>query len=287
MRRFLMLSALVLAAGAQAAWFPAGLAAAAEAGPAHDAPAQTSALIYDYDFAGTTGTVANSAPSGPALTLTLHGNWSPAPGGVHFAGNTTGEESVAVGRPVSGDTLNAPATDAVGFGATIKYQEPATGTCFSDTPNVTQVGRYALHAVATQAKLQLSDCADNPAQVFPECRFSGSASAPDTSPVVGTTPLVNGAKYNLICLKSPDSNGNTVITVQVTKLPSGTTTTNTFTVAAVGRMKTAQYLSAGNKYPLPAPGANTSQFVGNMNQAVYCVGSLTAVQQCLTASLPS
>lgn len=250
------------------------------------APAATSALIYDYHFAGTTGTVANSAVNGPAVTLTLHRDWSAVPGGVHFAGNTTGLESVAAGEPATGDTLNAPATDAVGFGATITYEQPATGTCFPSTPNVTQIGRDGPRAV-TQAKLQLSDCAVNTTQVFPECRFSGSSSALDSRPVVGTTPLVNGAKYNLICVKAPDSSSQTVIKVQVTRLSTGVTTTHKSTIGAVGNMQSTLYLSAGNKYRLPRPSQNTSQFVGDMSQAVYCVGSLTAVHECLAANLPA
>jgi hypothetical protein len=108
----------------QAAWLAAGPAVAAPASPAHAKSAATPALVYDYHFAGTTGTVSNSAPGGPAATLKLSGDWSRVPGGVHFAGNTTGYESVAAGKPASGDTLNAPATDAVGFGATITYESP-------------------------------------------------------------------------------------------------------------------------------------------------------------------
>lgn len=285
MRRALILPAFVLAAAGQVAWLPADPAAAA--GPAHVARAATSALVYDYHFAGTHGTVGNSAPGGPAVKLKLSGAWSPMPGGVQFSGNTTGKESVAAGKPASGDTLNVAATEALGFGAKIRYEAPSTGTCFKSPPNVTQAGRYTVHAAGAQAKLQLSNCGAGNQNVFPECRFSGSASAPSTPPVVGTTPLVNGAEYNLSCVKAPDRNGHTVITVQVTRLSTGTTSTNKFTIGAVGSIKTTQYLSAGNEYPLPKPADNTSQFVGGMSRDVYCAGPITQVQQCLAANLPS
>src|ERR1700733_6931702 len=112
-------------------------AAAVIGGPASAGSASTSAasaLLYDYEFAGTTGTVVNSAPDGPDVPLTLQGDWSRVPGGVDFSGNTTGESSVAYGNPVSGDSLNEPPRAAVGFGARILYYGPASGTCFGDTP---------------------------------------------------------------------------------------------------------------------------------------------------------
>jgi hypothetical protein len=146
---------------------------------------------------------------------------------------------------------------------------------------VTQTGRFN----GAQAKLQLSNCGAGTMNVFTECRFAGSASAP--APVVSTTPLVNGARYTLVCLKAPDSQGHTVLTVQVTRLSTGTTSSNKFTVDAVGSLVTTAYLSAGNKYPLPKAADNTSQFTGDMSRAVYCVGPLTGVQHCLAANLPS
>jgi hypothetical protein len=39
------------------------------------------ALLYDYEFAGTTGTVANSAPYGPVAPLTLEGASAVTPPG--------------------------------------------------------------------------------------------------------------------------------------------------------------------------------------------------------------
>ena len=101
-----------------------------------------SALRYDYEFKGTHGTVINSAPTGPAANLTLYGSWTPVPDGVHFSGNTSGNASVAYGRPAKGPAINTSATEAAGFGTRIVYNAPANGTCFSDTPNIMQIGRY-------------------------------------------------------------------------------------------------------------------------------------------------
>ena len=61
-----------------------------------------SALRYDYEFKGTQGTVINSAPTGPVVLLTLRGSWTAGPDGVHFSGNTSGDASVAYGRPANG-----------------------------------------------------------------------------------------------------------------------------------------------------------------------------------------
>jgi hypothetical protein len=285
MRRTLIMTVLLMTATGQTAWLTAGPAAAA-ARP-RVTPAASSALLYDYHFAGTKGTVGNSAPGGPAVSLKLHGSWSAVPGGVHFSGNTTGQASVAAGKPGSGDTIDAPATDAVGFGARIQYQQPATGSCFTGTPNVTQVGRFSVHEGGGQAKLQLSNCGAGHQHVYVQCRFDGSASKSSTRPVTGTTPLVNGAEYALACLKAPDSQHHTVITVQVTRMSSGATSKSTFTAGAVGSLQSTAYLSAGNKYHLPKPAHNTSQFVGNMSRAVYCIGPLTQVQRCLAANLTS
>lgn len=285
MRRALIAGSFVLATAVQVPWLVAGPAVAAPVGPARVTSAAESALVYNYRFAGTKGTVSNSAPGGPAVRLKLRGDWSKVHGGVHFAGNTTGKESVAAGKPTHGYTFDAPAADTVGFGARIRYQKAAT--CSTVTPNVTQVGRYAVGAVGSQAKLQLSDCASGHGKVFVQCRFSGSASPPNAPPVTGKTALVNGAEYNLICVKTPDGQHHTVVTVRVTRLSSGVTHANQVTVGPVGSMRTTEYLSAGNKFPLPKPAHNDSQFVGDMSQAVYCVGSSSAVQRCLAANLPS
>ena len=63
--------------------------------------------------------------------------------------------------------------------------------------------------------------------------------------------------------------------------------TNTFTVPALGRLRTGDYFSVGNKYPLPPPGKNTDQFKGDVTRAVYCSGPTDHVQACLAAHLPA
>jgi hypothetical protein len=263
-------------------------AAALLSSPGSASTGGAAALLYDYEFTGTTGTVVNSAPNGPVVPLTLDGTWSPVASGVQFSGNTTGDESVAFGQSASGYTLNELGSATVGFGARIKYQRPATGTCFTSTPNLSQIGLYNAQPVPAQAKLQLSDCQTSSTQVMVECRFAGSlTTASEDPPVVSTLPLVSGNLYNISCVKAPDKNGMTTITLNVTAVKTGVTTTNTFTVNAVGYLKTHQYISAGNVYPLPAPADNTNQFTGNMTRTVYCAGTGTQVASCLTTYLPA
>ena len=248
-----------------------------------------SVLLYDYEFKGTQGTVINSAPTGPVALLTLHGSWTPARDGVHFSGNTSGDASVAYGRPVTGPTMNTPAGQAAGFGTRIVYNAPANGTCFIDTPNIAQIGRFSRHGRSGQVKIQLSSCADRHKKVVMECRFAGSLTTPQAPPVESTLPLINGDAYNVSCRKSPDRANNTAtITLTVTRLNAGRgrrTATDTFTVPALGRLRTTDYFSVGNKYPLPAPARNTDQFNGDVTRAVYCSGPTDSVQACLAAHL--
>jgi hypothetical protein len=246
----------------------------------------SSALLYDYEFAGSTGTVSNSAPAGPALPLTLVGTWTPAADGVHFSGDTSGNRSVGFAKPATGFTLNVPATTAVGFGARLGYAAPTTGVCFGDTPNITQIGRFA--AKTAQAKIQLSKCADNKTHVVMECRFAGSLTPSSVLPVRSTLPLVDGHAYDVTCTKSADNAGAATVTLAVTDLSvaGSATVTNAFTVQALGAMKTSQALSAGNKYPMPAPAKNTDQFVGDLTRVVYCAGTSADVTSCLRGFLP-
>jgi hypothetical protein len=254
-------------------------------GPAAAGTARAAVLLYDYHFAGTTGTVKNSAPSGPHVSLKLSGSWSAVKGGVHFSGDTSGHESVAYGKPASGYTLDEPSSAAVGFGALVRYNGPASGTCFPGTPNLTQVGRFGPHSA--QAKIQLTSCVASTTQVMMECRFAGGKVAPAKDEVVSTLPLVNDAKYSVRCVKSPDTNGKTTVTLKVTDISTGHTVTTTATEPAMGALKTKEYISAGNKYALPPPAANTSQFNGDMFRTVYCAGTPARVNGCLAARLPS
>ena len=255
------------------------------------ARAGTSPLLYDYEFRGTTGTVPNSAPLGPVAPLTLIGTWTAVPAGVRFRGNTSGHESVAYGRPATGYSLDEPARAAVGFGVRIVYDAPATGTCFPDTPNVTQIGRYSAQTTAAQLKLQLSSCTTSSTQVMMECRIAGALTASDAPPLVSTLPLVNGDPYNVSCVKAPDgASGTTTITLTVTDLNSasgGQSVTDTFTVPDLGYLRTNEYITAGNTYPLPPPAQNTDQLNGVVTRAVYCAGGPLNVSSCLALHLPA
>jgi hypothetical protein len=266
----------------------ASAAAALISGPGPASATTAPALLYNYQFTGTTGTVVNSAPDGPQVSLKLDGTWSSVKSGVKFSGNTTGHESVAYGEPTSGDTIDEPATAAIGFGTRIQYESPAGGTCFKGTPNITQIGLFSSKPAPAQVKLQFSNCGTSSTQVMAECRFAGSLTKdPSTDPpVVSTVPLVGGDVYTISCIKSADHSGKATITLSVTPLKTGLTTTDTFTVNAVGSLKTNQYISAGNKYPLPAPADNTNQFNGIMTSTVYCAGTGTQVSSCLAANLP-
>jgi hypothetical protein len=247
-----------------------------------------SALIYNYQFKGTTGTVTNSATGGPVAPLTLTGTWSNSANGVRFSGDTTSGESVGYAKPASGDTLSASPSQSVGFGAQIVYKPPTGATCFTTTPNISQIGKYSAKTPSAQAKLQESGCGTSKNKVLLQCRFSGSKSSPTLAPVTNKLPLVSGNTYNVTCVKSPDgSSGTTTVTITVTNLKTSKTLSNHFTVPNIGAMKTTEYLSVGNKYPMAPQSSNTDQFNGDMNSTVYCVGAAAAVTSCLSTSLPS
>jgi hypothetical protein len=247
------------------------------------AAVSTPGLVYDFHFAGSTGTIANSATGGPAAPLSLFGDWSLSGSGVHFAGNTSGERSVADGKPASGYSLNAPATEAVGLRARIRYFAPSVGACFGDTPNITQIGRFVAHEA--QAKIQLSKCADSRTHVVVQCRFAGSLTPISVDPVSSTLHLINGDSYTIACMKAPDrTNGTAIVTLTVTRIDptnGDQVVMNKFTVSELGAMTTRQAVSAGNKYPLPSSANNTDQFVGNVTRIIYCVGTSSVVRNCL------
>jgi hypothetical protein len=264
-----------------------GVLAAAHAVPATTTRVATTestpGLLYDFHFAGSTGTVSNSAVAGPATKLSLSGDWSLSSNGVHFAGNTSGKQSVGHGVPASGDSLNAPATEAVGLRARIRYSAPSSGTCFGDTPNIAQIGRFAAHDA--QAKIQLSKCADSKTHVVVQCRFAGSLTPISVDPVSSTLHLISGDSYTIACMKAPDrTNGTAIVTLTVSNLDSTSaaqSVTNKFTVSELGAMTTKQAISAGNKYPLPSAANNTDQFVGNITRVIYCAGTTSVVSTCL------
>src|SRR5579864_4712092 len=79
--------------------------------------------------------------------------------------------------------------------------------------------------------------------------------------VTGCTPL---AGFRSVTIKLTVTDLNPASGVQPV--------TNTFKVPAVGDLRTNEYISAGNKYPLPSPSQNTDQFNGDMTRTVYCAG---------------
>ena len=268
-----------------------GAAAAASlvlaATPAMASPATAPTLLYKYDFAGTTGTVANSAPGGPAAPLTLQGSWSAVSQGVKFSGNDKGAQSVAFGKPSSGFTLNEPSTAAVAVGTQIVFQGPGAGKCFVSTPNIAQIGLYSAKTPSGQIKLQESGCFASHKHVKIECRIAGAKTSPTSHPVLSKLALVSGDTYNITCTKSPDSSaGTATITLTVTQIQGPVTVTNKFTVPALGAVVTKKFISAGNKFPLSPPAQNNDQFNGIMNTTIYCAGTTTAVKSCLSANLP-
>jgi hypothetical protein len=249
-----------------------------------------SALLYDYSLAGVaSSSVPNRAPDGPAIPMTLAGSWRPTADGVYFAGDTMGHQSIGYALPAAGtETLNAGAAQAVGVGTRFAYKPPTTDACFSDSPNLTQIGRF--RANRAQAKLQLSKCDDSETAVFVQCRFAGSHTPSTVGPVTSSMRLVAGDTYVIRCIKSPDNAGTATVSLSVTAIdPTGHTRTQVddFSVEALGVMKSTRAVSVANKYPLPATTNNTDQFVGVLGQATYCVGTTADVTACLASYLPA
>jgi hypothetical protein len=201
--------------------------------------------------------------------------------GVHFTGNLTGQNSIGHADP-AGDTINEPASAAVGIGAYFKYQAPTSGGCFGDSLNITQVGRFK--AYSPQAKLQMTNCGEYQSGEYPQCRLAGSSTPGDVYPVTSTVKMVGGDRYVVTCRKTPDAAGKAAVVIAVTNLDAAggaKTVTQTFSVAALGAMTTSAAFSAGNKYPLPPANKNTDQFQGVITRTVLCGGTTAAVTSCL------
>ncbi len=268
-----MLAALGVVSGML---FAGGLAAA-------DGPT----ALYSYNFLGTSGSVSNAGNYNPTLNLTLIGSWTASVTGAAFTGDLVSQQSVAFAKPTTGFTLSLTAAQTVGFGAHFTYVAPVNG-CFGDSPNITQIGRFA--ANAAQAKLQYSNCSKGKTSEFIQCRFAGSLTPSSVLPIISTQALQNGSSYVVTCVKSADSGSTATVTLTVTRLDGyygNVTTTNSYTVAATGAMQTAEALSVANKYPLPSITKNTDQFVGDMAKVAYCASSLPSdVSTCLATELP-
>jgi uncharacterized repeat protein (TIGR01451 family) len=254
------------------------------------AQAANSDSLYSYRLDGSSSTISNSAAANTGVDMNLTGDWSQSGIGVHFAGNTTDQQSAGYAKPASGTTINVPATKAVGAAIHFTYHAPSNAFCFSDSANISQLGFFANNT--TQIKLQLSKCNVSSTQVFPQCRIAGNSTSSSVLPVTGTTALVNNTSYILSCAKSPDPvSGNASLELKLTKIDTvggNQTYTDTFSIAPTGVLSSSQYLSVGAKYPLAAQANNTDQFVGEVGKVAICASAdLAAANTCLADEVPA
>jgi hypothetical protein len=249
--------------------------------PAARTQAAALGSLYSYTLDGSTATINNAAAANTNVPLNLWGDWSQTAFGVLFEGDTVSKQSVGYAKPTSGYTINVPASQSVGGSVKFAYRAPTSGTCFSDSPNIMQIGKYG--SQLSQFKFQISNCGKSKTQVFPQCRVAGLSSG--NVPVTGTTALVDGTAYILQCVKSPDAGGTASLTMNLTKLDpvnGNTTYTNTYTITATGAIQSTQYLSVADQYPLKAQANNTDQFNGEIAQLAYCSGATSSdVTVCL------
>lgn len=235
-----------------------------------DAASATS--LYEYDLRSSSPYL-NSAPQNGSVPMAFHGDWSSTSDGVVFTGNTSGTRSVGVADPASGATIDVASMAAVG--AVIDF---TLGKCSSDSDNLTQIGRFA--AGQAQLKLQLSSCSGGVAK--PQCRVAGSKTPAGTRPVTGSGTVATGKRYQLECIKSPDSGSSATLTIRLTDVSTGVTTTKTATIPDTGRITSSKPLSVANKYPLPKAQKNTDQFNGTVRRVEVCTGStVSTVRACL------
>ncbi|HET8670215.1 MAG TPA: fibronectin type III domain-containing protein [Candidatus Saccharimonadales bacterium] len=257
---------------------------------ASEARAATPGSLYSYSLDGASATIPNAAASNTNVAMALQGSWAQTSFGVQFEGNLTNKQSVGYAKPASGSTLTIPASQAIGASVLLKYKAPVGANCFSDSPNISQIGKFL--ANTTQFKLQLSNCGKSSTNVYPQCRVAGASTPTSVLPVMGSTPLVNGETYIIQCVKSPDPvSGNATVQLKTTHIDmvnGHTTTTNNFSVAKTGNMNSTQYLSVGNKYPTAPQTNNTDQFNGEVSKLAYCTGAdIAAAQTCLETEVPA
>ncbi|HSE29346.1 MAG TPA: hypothetical protein VLA77_02050 [Candidatus Saccharimonadales bacterium] len=255
--------------------------------PAVGVQAAAPGSLYSYTLDGASATVTNNAAANTNVNLNLLGDWSQTSFGVKFEGNTTNKQSVGYAKPASGSTINVPASQAFGGSVLFKYQAPTSGTCFADSPNITQIGKYG--AGLTQFKFQISNCGKSQTAVFPQCRVAGSSGA--NNPVMGTQSLIDGYDYILQCIKSPDpASGSASLQMNLTKIDpvnGNVTYTNNFAINKTGTLNSTQYLSVANQYPLKSQANNTDQFNGEVSKVAYCTGATVAdAQICLDTEVP-
>ena len=264
----------------------AALALATCIGLAPHAQAATAYSLYSYTMSNVSGSaVANGAAAYTAVPLQLAGAWSPSPNGVYFDGDRSTQQSVAKAKPTSGYTLNVPEARAIGVAIRFTYTAPATGTCFQDSPNLTQIGRFGNYV--GQVKLQLSNCGINKTQVFAQCRIAGSKSPTSVWPRTSTRALVNGTTYVVYCFEGVTSGG--VRTFFLRAAPVGSALTmQQWTYNSPGAITSSAYLSVANKYPLPSQTSNTDQFVGDIAKVAYCSATTPGlVSSCLSTEIPN
>ena len=246
------------------------------------ASAASTDSLYTYDFRSVTGTAQNLANANTGVNLTFVGSWTSDNSGTNFTGNTTTTQSSSYAKPASGDTINVAANQSVGASALFVYSD----TCQPDSENISQIGKFGTGV--TQVKLQLSKCVSG--ITYPECRIAGTLTPAGTGALRGSQALVNGKTYRLTCVKGADAGSSAPVTMQLILVDSyngNQTTTNTFTIPATGLIKSTNYLSAGNKYPLTTQAANTDQFIGKLVRLSYCKGAdVAAAQSCLEQEVP-
>ncbi len=216
------------------------------------------------------------------MNLNLSGSWSSDATGTQFAGNLTNSRSVGYARPVTGNTIDVPATRAVG--ASVMFVRSAA--CPSDSQYISQIGLFG--AGYSEVKLQLSRCVGG--LVYPECRIAGALTPTSAYAVRGTVALSAGSTYRLSCVKGPDNGTSATLAMQtglLDPIDGSRTTVNNFTIPDTGRVSSTRHLSVANKYPLPSQSTNTDQFVGKVVKLSYCSGASTAAAQtCLDGEVP-
>ncbi|HSX30594.1 MAG TPA: hypothetical protein VLE99_01635 [Candidatus Saccharimonadales bacterium] len=262
------------------------------------AHASTTNSIYSYDLTGSGSSFSNNAASNSGATLSILNYsggspsgtqyWSHSSYGIHFTGNLTNQQTGAGYKPSTGNTVNTPATSSLGAAVRFQYQAPGSGNCFSDSPNITQIGRFA--ANTGQLKIQLSNCGDDSSHVHVMCRLAGASTPSTVLPVMNSLSLANNGDYIAKCYKTPDpGSGNATVTLRVVKvdtLNGNTVENDTFSVAPTGAITSTAYLSVANKLAFPAQADNTDQFVGDIKKVSYCQATTTtAVSTCLDTEI--
>lgn len=245
--------------------------------------------LYSYSLDGSSATVTNNAASNSGVDITLAGDWSQTAFGTKFEGDLTSKQSVGYALPTSGNTIDVDATKAFGGSILFKYQAPNGTGCFSDSPNISQIGKWGTNV--TQFKFQLSNCGKSQTSVFPQCRVAGSSGA--NNPVSSSQSLIDGQTYLLQCIKSPDpASGNATLDMHLTQIdPNGNnhvTYSNNFSINPTGALVSTQYLSVANQYTLKSQSNNTDQFNGEVAKLAYCEGTTTAeAKACLDTEVPA